>query len=939
MPEIEEKENQTIESSQKLENGEVFGIPVVFSSEGKKVDLSKDEKGQRIIKINAARFKTTGEAKQAAYLEAATLDSMKRELSGSSGQFLELMKEKPNAAKAVMRLRAAAHIKIYEPDVAEESSKNTPAALTFPQQFDWLCGQYILTGKIPDEVSEEIKSAGARLSPDGTRNALDFIVQSNRSFKSAVELYERYVKPVADSIKNKEKESRKTERDDYVPPPFSGETEPLDPNAVRFKVRPFLGGYYRGQIFRYDPGEKRLVARESTKSTFNPQEIPENLDELKQYTFSGTYLPLHLLPTGEKENILPLPVRKDGSAFPLPATLKPPDLFTLMRSKAGVFSLEPKNGKKIDEPISFEFTFVMAKTFDNCIDDVPEEEDMKTIDGPLGEKFESFMEALVREKLLSHGDKAGATVSMIREALKYPKKEQREEMNVKYKAAGAGLLPTIEEHGIADCHWSNISACELNKRLGIPSRVPTGFFVQKHPDVDFAPVGGIGHAWSEIYDEKQAGTRDLWIKMDATPPQENEKDEEKSGGGQESKAEKPRAAEDIEEDDTEVEESGALSLTSEELEELREELTGIEPLQADIADELFKARTGVDSADWKAVKSFIDAVNKTQVPIAAQIPETPAFMQAFGDQIKAPKGTLEREWQKLFCLICKNRAIKRKAFRGPVRQSEGTRLRDPVEAYIDIRSGDPDPGGYELEATKKKTILDVREFDEDAIIDLTSSMNDTDEHGHVMRVEQKKAILALLYQVMRLNERLNDSRTVPKMREPVTINSTIYSIHGGKKNKGNYACLKSSDEQLTEQVMVHLARELDITTPGAGDLLSALKKYREGITGQLAEKLKSGKFVKLLTIYSDGNLWCSACGHESCNVEMHRENIVAIQKEVQALRAMGVIVQGIGFTQNARAIKAICEDAGDPESAVVVDDVSNSTLVRQKMLVKHLKKL
>lgn len=913
-----------------LENITIFDIPIIFCAEGKKVTVAKDEKGQRIIKVNAAKFKTAEEAKQAAYLEAATLYAIKTELATSAAQFLELMKEKPLAAKAVMRLRAIDNLKTHEPELAEEIAQNIPSTLTFRQQFNWLCQEYLLTGKVPKEISEEIKLSGAKLSPDGKRNVLDFIVQENRSFKSAIELYEKYVKPVAESIKDQEQESRKTERDDYVPPPFSGETEPLDPETVRFKVSPFLGGYYRGQVFRFDPKAERLVARESTKSTFNPQAIPENIEELKRYTFSGVYLL-------NEENILPLPLE----ALPLPATLKPADLFTIMRSKMGVFSIEPKNGREIDKPTPFEFTFVMVKTSDNRIEDEPEKEDLEALEGPLGPKFESFTATLAQEKLLPQNDQARAIVSLVRKTLKYPKKEQMNDMNAKYKVAGTNLLPAIEEHGIADCHWSNIMASELNKRQGIPGRVPTGFFVQKHPDVDFAAIGGIGHAWSEVYDENQAETKDTWIRMDATPPSENENqdDQEKSAGGQAVKAEETKAAEQLEEDDSEAEESGVLDLAPEELQKLQDGLTTVEPLQADIAEALFKARTKVDRVDWKKVKDFIDAVNKTQVPADAQIPETPAFMQAFGDQIKAPKGTLEREWQKLFCLICKNRAVKRKAFRGPVRQSEGTRLGDPVEAYIDIMAGDPDPGGYQVEATKKRNILDVTAFDEDAIIDLTSSMDDVDSQGHMMRLEQKKAILALLYQIMRLNERLNDSRAVSQMREPVTINSTIYSIHGGQKNKGNYSCLKSADEQLTEQVMVHLSRELDSTTPGVGDLLSALKKYRQGITEQLAEKLKSGKFVKLLTIYSDGNLWCSSCGHESCNVEMHRGNIAAIKQEVQALRSLGVIVQGIGFTQNARSIKVICEDASDPESAVIVNDVSKATLARQKMLVKHLKKL
>ncbi|MBI2634794.1 transglutaminase domain-containing protein [Candidatus Peregrinibacteria bacterium] len=925
-------ENTPQNPEKNLQNTVIFDMPVVFSQTGKKLTVEKDIQGRRIIKINTAKYKTPEEANQAAYLEAATFAAVKKELStaNSAEEFIDLMKENPLTAKAVMRLKAISYLKTHEPEVAEEAGQIIPTALTLKKQFDWLCQQYLLTGKFPQQVLEEIKTAASKLLPDGKRNVLDFIVQENRSYASAVELYQKYVKQLVDGIKADEEEVKKTERDDYVPPPFSSETEPLDPNTVRFKVSPFLGGYYRGQVFRYDPKEKRLVAGESTRTVFDPQEIPENIEDLQPYNFSGIYIP------GE-ENIIPL--RKD--ALPLPATIKPAETFILMRSKTGVFSLEPKKGRAVNESTPFEFTFVLAQTADNRIDDEPEDEDLAAIDAPLGEQFEAFREKLAKEKLLSPKDKARATVAMIRKTMKYPAAEQRQEMDSKYLAAGAALMPTIEEHTITNCHWSNIAASEINKRLEIPSRVPTGFFVQRHPDVDFAPIGGIGHAWSEVWDADQPATKDSWVQMDATPAKENEENDEKekSDGGQATKANETDNTDQLEEGEGELEESGVLDLTPEELAQLQIDLQGVEPLQTDIAEALFKARTNVNAADWKKVKEFIDAVNKTQVPMDAQIPETPAFMQTYAVQINAPKGTLEREWQKLFCLICKNRAIKTKAFRGPVRQSEGIRLRDPVDAYIDIMSGDPDPGGYEMEATRNKNILDITEFDEDAIIDLTSSMDDVDKHGNTMRVEQKKAILTLLYQIMRLNERLNDSRAASQMREPVTIKSTVYSIHGGKKNKGNYACLKSADEQLTEEVMVNLAGELDVTTPGVGDLLSALKKYREGITAEMAEKLKSGKFIKLLTIYSDGNLWCSSCGHESCNVEMHRASITAIQKEVQTLRAMGVVVQGIGFTENARSIRLICEDSADPESAIVVDNVSESTLARQKNLVKHLKKL
>ena len=129
-----------------------------------------------------------------------------------------------------------------------------------------------------------------------------------------------------------------------MPPPFKGELVPLNPENVRFKVYPPVYGYYRGRIFRYDPSQKRLVAEVTEKSTWNPQEFPENTEELTRHTYEGKYEP------GE-ENILPMPYK----AFPLPDTLQPAGVFALMRDRNGTFSLEPK--KEIKEPVAFTFTF------------------------------------------------------------------------------------------------------------------------------------------------------------------------------------------------------------------------------------------------------------------------------------------------------------------------------------------------------------------------------------------------------------------------------------------------------------------------------------------------------------------------------------------------------------------------------------------------------
>jgi hypothetical protein len=266
-------------------------------------------------------------------------------------------------------------------------------------------------------------------------------------------------------------------------------------------------------------------------------------------------------------------------------------------------------------------------------------------------------------------------------------------------------------------------------------------------------------------------------------------------------------------------------------------------------------------------------------------------------------------------------------------------LRDPVTATIDVLSGSSDPGGFEVEAVKERTVIDIKAFEQDVLVDLTASMNDRDSAGHIMKVEQKKLILGMLYHLMRLNALLNDSRTRNSLRTPVQIKSEIFGVRGIGDAKGIWSWLKTSEEAITEQLLAQLADELDKTSAGQGDALSALRAYKEKITPGMQRRLRSGELIKMLTIFSDGMVYCLACGKENHDYQVDVEILALIKKEVEELRAMGVIVQGVGFTEKSGAIRAICGDEKDPDAAVIVEDTSRAVLAEQRMLIKHLKRL
>lgn len=901
-----------LQPRESLEPIHTFGIPVIFTNEGPKKSL-KEKGGVSEMYINQKRFTSEDQARRAGVLAATHLHTIRESLASDTQNTLKLLGES-KSTNTILLLRGLRSLKDIEPLTATSLNQNNPAPLGLTQQFDYACETYVLTGKMPEGISEEVVDAIRKLEVRG-KNALDFVVQENRTLESSVRLYGKYVLEARKLLKKQEGDLKKTEQDEYTPPPFSGETEPLDPESVRFKIEPFKGGYCRGQVFRYDPVQCKLVATPCDSIIFQSQDISEDEENLTPYTFRGRYIP-------GGDNILPLP----ENTLPLSHTLAPNGL-QLRRDRKGTFFIESKEGTSAKEetnpehpaaPIDFSFTFIVAQTDDNRIDDEPEEQDLSMLPGQLSEETELFLEKLRANTFLSMQDKARAIVSYVKQKLHYPESAEMPEMNAEYASAGQNLLQAIEQKKVTDCHWSNIYASELGKRLGIPWRMPTGYFVKKMLNVDYAAIGGIGHAWSEVWLESEQ----IWMRLDATPSKENQEKEEDEKLSE----------------DQEVTEDTVLILTDEEIESLLREIEQEVPSAEGIANQLFFNRTNVDPAAWKKVKDIIDRVNKTKISPEAQIPETQ--VQQFRDRITAEPGTLEREWQKLFCLIYKNRRIPVTKFRGPVRQSEGTRIRDIVDTYIDVMAGDPDPSGYEMEATKTRTKIDITEFEEDSIIDLTSSMDTADGHGNIMRIEQKNLILSMMYQIMKLNEKLNDSRIKNDMREPVEIRTELYSIHGGgDKNQGRFAKLKDRAETLTEKALVDFAAIMDKTSPGAGDIVTALRKYRESISEALKVKIKKGKFIKMLTIYSDGNMWCSACGEESCSVAMHQTSVKAAQNEVAKLREMGIIVQGIGFTNSANAIRLIARDPQDPDAAVVIADTSKAVSARQKMLQKHLLKL
>jgi hypothetical protein len=95
--------------------------------------------------------------------------------------------------------------------------------------------------------------------------------------------------------------------------------------------------------------------------------------------------------------------------------------------------------------------------------------------------------------------------------------------------------------------------------------------------------------------------------------------------------------------------------------------------------------------------------------------------------------------------------------------------------------------------------------------------------------------------------------------------------------------------------------------------------------------------VKTLTILTDGNLWCSVCGKESCNYELHGPTLARVQTALAVARQHGVIINVIGFTKQSRPVTELFAVKDDPEAAVVVEDLAGALEAHHKQVLRAIK--
>ena len=865
------------------EGRKVYGDVVVLSRKtGARMAWSE---GHQKLRVNTTLFQNEDQARIATLRQVAGHLGLTQAIRKDASILLQTIRDYPEASEPILRWQGLARLKESNPDILRDQPINSQNQ-TLVQEFQWALDTYVLTGRYPDHLSDAVTQAVKKIPKSRGQSLVDYIA-CGRHFRFDGQNFATHLKPLIDELAATDRQTGQSQKFEYRPfqtQDINDDKEPIQEADIAVRVTPFYGGYYREQVCRYDPSTRQIVKESGMKQSWDIDEAPEDESVWKtKRTYEGVIQP-------GQEVLVKLPY----GTLPLVSTLQPANSLHFMRDDLGIVYLDPRTQRQAASG-KFSFDFVLTETQSNQLNVSPSDRDLIPVGGAVDPQTQEFLDELSSQNWMNDVQKAREIALYVRKKFRYP--EDAAEIgqidSLYLSVFPQELWTKMTETGIAHCYWANIFRDELCKRIRIASRIATGSYVgSKDPRFDFAIVEAKGmdkHAWGEVWDPD----KEIWIHkgMDATPAKKQDKQEEQDS--------------DQEPLEGDFGESlvGQSELSQEEIEKLYQEFSQQDqqtiqpPTPEELAAKQFEQEKGIAWEQWHQLETWINGVNRTPVPAQSSISHR--------------QSTIYDEWRQLFDLLYKRREIPQQVYKGPVRQSEGEILDDSVTAFVDIRSYEDDPLGYQMSHVRQKERVEVSVFEDDFILDISGSMSGLPAD------EQRKMVLSSEYNIKNLNERLGLSRYRGCMTTPLAVKSRV-AVFGDWTSVA-----QESTDFITERGLVELDGVLKSHNQSSRGLRESLKQYREALDPATLQKIKKGGYAKVLTVVSDGDV----------------DDQAGCINEIKELRAAGVVVQGIGFGSEAQDIKIVCHDPADPDTAVVIDDVSEATLVRHKLLMKQLSKL
>lgn len=923
-----------ITDSLELEAEECLGWKIIYTDTAAQEFLKADI-GKRTIHANLHGKEDVQGVRFAAITEATRWASYSRVFARTPMKALaQEIKNDPLALAELSLLEGLGMVRAGNERLRRELLSLMPASGSLKSEFMNACRLRILTGEFP-KVSPEVEGLlkAMPVSPAG-EHMLDLISAGTKTYAVRKKWYDEFIAPAAAALAERDAALHTTDIETFTPSTDDSELEKLEEGDIEKRIEPYIGGYFRTKVFRPDWNTMQMQsmgqARKVTQDTFNEQiagEAANYWNTAPQYVFRGSIGPTTLAFEGTE-------IRLSAPARALfdPETFVGPEGAELRQDEYGCYLLKLPESFDVlaamdEAPLSYACTFVLTQRTPAWMKEPPTDDDISIPDdikATFSTETRTFLEELASLKITSEA-KALRVARRVREMIEYVNDS---EVGMRLTAAGRGYFQELETLKKGDCDVSNFYALAQLRALGIAARMTGDYFIKRDRRFDFAAIAGQRHAWLEYWNSEER----VWKRLDATPPKKDEDEDEEedenptenTGGDRaENKIDSGLEVGDADPDDSRE----ADEWTEERLEKLREslkeaagELGGGESEVLQRTKQEFLEKEGVTMAEWDAVREYAKKIDATPVPRK----ETYA---AEGDS------TIGEEWEKLYQDIIVSYKRHKPGLRTLTTRNQGEELTDPVTAGIDIMSGEEDPYGWTLTKKGQKTERLPIWFSNDALLDLTASMEAKDDFGVSLKESQKRFIMTGLYHSYLLNERVRqraaDLEVVPQ------VTNHLITIHG----QMSHVHLTQGAEATSVKRMVELFRQLDTTKAGSGNIRDALREYRAGLLDDpiTLSRIKAGEMLKSLTVISDGNMWCSVCQAEACGIAHDMNYLNQTKQEVAALRELGVKVFGIGFTRKSKPITELMADAKDPDAAQVLRDTTHAIAAHHGQIVRAFK--
>ncbi|MEI6650058.1 MAG: vWA domain-containing protein [Candidatus Moraniibacteriota bacterium] len=237
---------------------------------------------------------------------------------------------------------------------------------------------------------------------------------------------------------------------------------------------------------------------------------------------------------------------------------------------------------------------------------------------------------------------------------------------------------------------------------------------------------------------------------------------------------------------------------------------------------------------------------------------------------------------------------------------EGDELEYPAEAVVRTRAGETEPDVWSETEFREKEGDFTGDFDVTLVGDTSISMA---ENGGKKRDEQKKGIILIMEALSEFSERLEEVRS--RLRHDLHVRSEGWVF-------GNSAeCVKPLSEDLSEKDRVAMYKRLGNTSGSTKDFL-VLKKLSDALTEDEVNRIRNGSLKKIVIVMTDGD----------------SDNVALVQEELKKLRDNGVIVIGVGITEEGKS--ALTTYAPEARLCEKATDVA---MVLGELLKEHLRSL